>query len=292
MITTVTLSPRLELELRVAGLTPGGVNPAQAAEARVYGCGMRCSAALRALGLPTVCLGISFDANVGLMRDYLERRCVAQDFAEARGCMRSSITVTDSESGAVTVLETHGDAVEPHVIEEYLKKLFDCAHRSRVVLFAGDIPRAAKPGGFDDIYLRSLRILKGLDALTFLDVPEGPLRPALKARPSAVRLRAGVLTRREAAKLCRDTVKQGAGLACCTFGYKAGARFAVAADANRAYCTELPPQSIFLGVSAEDAFAAGMAKALRETLLPDELLAVALKALSGAEPDLNKIKEL
>jgi fructose-1-phosphate kinase PfkB-like protein len=177
-------------------------------------------------------------------------------------------------------------------MEEYLNKLFDCAHRSRVVLFAGDIPRAAKPGGFDDIYLRSLRILEGLDAVTLLDIPEGPLSLALKARPGAVRLRAGVRPRREAAKLCRDTVKQGAGLACCTFSDKAGLRFAVAADASRAYCLELPERDAFYGVSAEDAFAAGMAKALRETLLPDELLGIARKALSGDESESNTVREI
>jgi fructose-1-phosphate kinase PfkB-like protein len=155
MTATVTLEPRLKLTFGVACLQPGAPNTARR-EGLAAACrGYDASVALRARGLPTICLGISYARDADLLEGFLETQCIARDFAVSPGSAGRDIVLNDAIKAETTTVSIPADPVPPAVIEEYLKKLRHHAHHCTEFAFCD---------GFHltDIIRRSLEVLEPL----------------------------------------------------------------------------------------------------------------------------------
>ncbi len=142
------------------------------------GKGLNVSAVLRMMGLSTMCLGILFDENGGLFRRHLDERCIAHDFVSAKGEVRTNIKLMSGDKGEMTEINSIGEPVEPAVVEAYLTKLTAHAKSSSILAFSGRVPNGGESHDYEDIYLRSLKAVKGMSALCAVDAEKNPLRLA------------------------------------------------------------------------------------------------------------------
>ena len=156
MIATVTFDPRIELTLGLEGFAPGSRNKARRTQLDVFGKGFDASVELRGMRVPTLCLGISYERDNGLLEDWLERRCIARDFAVAPGNARRIIRLADASKAGATVIEIPADPVPPHIAEGFLKKLEHYAHHCSIIAFCDH------PPDNDDLYRLSLELVKSL----------------------------------------------------------------------------------------------------------------------------------
>lgn len=283
MITTVTLNPCIDLTLYIENLVAGGLNLAARSRTDTCGKGVNVSVVLRALGLSTMCTGISFDGNGIQLHTFLEEQNIAHDFAMAYGNIRTNVKLFDGVKNEMTEINSLGEPVDESVIRDYLDKLFDVAHRSAVIVFSGRVPN----GGHDDIYRRSLERVKKLNALTVVDAEKEPLKQALSGKPYLIKPNVYELeesfgckahSKNDVVDACRDIIKQGVKVVCCSMGGD-GAIIVDRKQAWQAPALELDVKG-FQG--AGDSMVAGVCKAIGEKLPVEDMLRYGVAAASAS----------
>ncbi len=283
MITTVTLNPCIDLTLYLNSLDVGGLNLVSRSRSDTCGKGVNVSIVARALGLSTMCTGISFDGNGAQLAARLEEQCIAHDFAMAHGNIRTNIKLMDTAKKEMTEVNSHGDPVEESVVRQYLDKLADLAHRSSIMTFSGRIPN----GNYSDIYKRSLEAIKKLDIITIIDAEKEPLKQAVLAKPYLIKPNTFELEQTFGCKIhshkdvvdaSRDIIKTGVKIVCCSMGGDG----AIIVDKKQAWFA--PPMQLdikgFQG--AGDSVVAGMCKAIHDKLELKELLRYGVAAASAS----------
>jgi 1-phosphofructokinase len=283
MIATVTLNPCLDLTLSLESLTPGALNMVRQRRLDVAGKGLNVSVVLRALGFSTMCLGINFEKDGDLLEKFLEERCIAHDFAVSPGSVRTNIKLLDSAKHEMTEINSYGDIVAQGVVESYLKKLEHHAHHSSIITFSGRAPN----GGYEDIYRRSLELIKPLGALTVVDAEKEPLRHAVLAKPFMIKPNLYELetafgckahSKADVAEACRNVIDMGVEIVCCSMGGEG----AIIADKNSAFYAapvELEPKGL---QGAGDSLVAGLCKGLSERLGLEGMLRCGVAAASAS----------
>lgn len=283
MITTVTLDPWLELNMRLPALTPGAEQTAHGAQTAVCGAGVGVSIALRALGLANIATGISFDGNGALLDEQLERHTVCGSFVRSHGQIRTELRLLEEASRTCTVIRSGGDAAERVAVERYLQRLQECAQRSSVVAFCGALPQ----GAGDDLYRRSLAALKGIPARTVLAASGKPLREALRRKPDMVCLSAQELretfrskaaTPEELLDCCQSKLIARGVRGVCLLSVAGGA---LVADAESAFYA--PGADFAENEYAAAAALAGLCKAVKENAGPERALRCTVAAATLAE---------
>lgn len=283
MITTVTLNPCIDLTLYLDRLDIGGLNLVERSRSDACGKGVNVSVVLRALGLSTICTGISFDGNGTQLYQYLDEQCVAHDFAVAHGNIRTNIKLMDCEKTEMTEINSHGEPVEESVVREYLDKLFDIAHRSSIIVMSGRIPN----GDYTDIYRRSLERIRHLGVLTIVDAEKEPLKQAVMAKPFLIKPNTYELETTFGCKIhshadvvdaCRDIIKKGIKVVCCSMGGDG----AIIVDRKEAWYSPALELDIKGFQGAGDSMVAGLCKGLQENLGLDETLRCGVAAASAS----------
>lgn len=286
MITTVTLNPCIDLTLFLDKLSVGGLNLVNSSRSDVAGKGLNVSVVLRALGLSTMCLGISFDGNGTQFDAFLEERCIARDFAIAHGNIRTNIKLMDTSKREMTEVNSHGDPVSASVVTEYLDKLVNRARNSSILVFSGRIPNGGDVS-YEDIYRRSLEAVKDIPVLTIVDAEKEPLRQAVEAKPYLIKPNTHELeetfgckihSKRDVVDACRDVIKKGVSVVCCSMGGDG----AMIVDKNEAWYA--PPMDIVpLGFpGAGDSVVAGICRAIHDKLELKDMLRYGVAAASGS----------
>lgn len=285
MVLTVTLNPCIDETIYLDGFVPGGLNMALRRRSDACGKGVNVALVLRALGIPTMCTGISFDGNGHLLATRLDENCIAHDFAIAHGNIRTNIKLTDLAKNELTEINSAGEPVSPAVLAEYFRKLKDCAARSSVVVMSGRIPN----GAAEDIYQKSLHEAAGNGLLTVVDAEKQPLRLAVAAKPTMIKPNAfeleatfgcRVRDRKDAAEAAFTIIAHGVQIVCVSMGAD-GALIAGKAGAYYAHPLPIEPRG-FQG--AGDSMVAGLCKGLREGApLPDMLRFGAAAAAGSLE---------
>lgn len=283
MITTVTLNPCIDLTLRLDRLDVGGLNLAVQSRSDAGGKGVNVSVVLRALGLSTMCTGISFDGSGTRIYAYLEEQCIAHNFAVAHGEMRTNVKLTDASTNQMTEINSCGCPVEERVVREYLDKLFDLAHRSSIIVMSGRVPN----GGYEDLYKRSMERIQRLDVLTVVDAEKEPLKQAVLAKPYLIKpniyemetaFGCKIHSKGDAVDACRDIVKKGVTLVCCSMGGDG----AVLVGKKEAWYAPAPPIEVKGLQGAGDSLVAGLCKGIREGMGLDDMLCCGVAAASAS----------
>lgn len=286
MVTTVTLNPCIDLTLYLNGLHTGGLNLVSSSRSDTCGKGVNVSVVLRALGMSTMCTGISFDGNGNLLDTFLGEQCIAHDFALARGHIRTNIKLMDTVKNEMTEVNSQGDVVEASVVGEYLSKLRGHAGRSRIIAFSGRVPNGGDQS-YADIYLKSIEAVKDTEALTIVDAEKEPLRLAVSAKPYLIKPNTFELeetfgckihANKDIVEACRDIIKQGVVIVCCSMGGD-GAMIVNEKEAWFAPSLDIQPKG-FQG--AGDSVVAGMCKAIQEKRPLQDLLRYGVAAASGS----------
>lgn len=283
MITTVTLNPCIDLTLYIDGLVTGGLNMVGRSRSDTCGKGVNVSVVLRALGISTMCAGISFDGNGAQLDASLEEQCIAHDFAIAHGNIRTNIKLMDIVKNQMTEVNSHGDPIAGHVIDEYLEKLVRCTGKSSMLVFSGRIPN----GGGEDIYRRSLEAVKDFSVPAIVDAEKEPLKQAVLAKPYLIKPNTFELEETFGCKIhskgdvidaCRDIIKGGVKMVCCSMGGDG----AMLVDKDGAWFS--PPMEIDVKgyQGAGDSVVAGLCKAILDKLPPPDMLRYAVAAASGS----------
>jgi len=286
MITTVTLNPCIDLTLYLNGLSVGGLNLVESSRSDTCGKGVNVSVVLRALGMSTMCTGISFDGNGGLLDTFLEEQCIAHDFAVAPGNIRTNIKLMDTIKNEMTEVNSRGGEVEPRVIGQYLEKLKKHAQKSCIITFSGRVPNGGK-NSYADIYRKSLEAIRDSQLLTIVDAEKEPLRQAILAKPYMIKPNTFELEETFGCKIhskgdiveaCRGIIKKGVTVVCCSMG-GGGALIADKKEAWFAPPMEIEPKG-FQG--AGDSVVAGMCKAIRDKGELKDLLRCGVAAASAS----------
>lgn len=283
MVTTVTLNPCIDLTLYLDSLLPGGLNLVRRSRSDTCGKGVNVSVALRALGISTICTGVSFDGNGALLDQYLEEQCVARDFAVAHGNIRTNIKLMDESKNEMTEVNSAGEPVAAQVIAEYLEKLLHYAEESEIVTFSGRIPNGADAG----IYRQSLEKISHLPVKTVVDAEKESLREAIKAKPYLIKpnlyeletiLGRKLASPKEVAAACREVIAQGVSVVCCSMGGGG----AIIADQNEAWFAPVLDIPVRGFQGAGDSMVAGICKGMHENRPVREMLAFGVAAASAS----------
>lgn len=284
MVTTVTLSPCIDLMVRVPALAAGQLNLASATRTDVAGKGVNVSVVLRALGQATLCTGITFDGNGQQLDDYLEQQTISRRFATAHGNIRTNIKVYDDTTGEMTEINHLCDPVDAVAVTDYLQRMAECAAQSSIMVFSGRVPAGVAP----DIYRRSLQAIAHLPVKVIVDAEGEPLRQALLEKPYLIKpntyeletaFDCKISSPEDAVTVCRQKIiGQGAQVVCVSLGGDG----AVIVDENQAFYA--PPLDIVVeGFSgAGDSMVAGLCKGMLEGLGIDGMLRYGVAAASAS----------
>lgn len=282
MITTVTLNPCIDLTVRVPGLKEGGLNLVTSTRTDVTGKGINVSMVLREFGLATICTGINFDGNGAQLTDRLEENSISSRFAMAHGNIRTNIKVFDESKKETTEVNQWGDPVEEVVLDQYFELLRECAAGSDLVVFSGRIPNQAK----DDIYRRSIKAIRNLPCRVIVDAEGKPLQKALLQKPYLIKpnlyelellLRRKLTDRQAALAGCREIIARGVQVVCLSMGGDG----AMIVDAEQAFYAPALPLEVKGPQGAGDSMVAGICKALKEKLGPEDMLRYGVAAAAA-----------
>jgi 1-phosphofructokinase len=283
MITTVTLNPCIDYTIRVPGVNLGELNLVASSRTDMAGKGLNVSIVLKELGVGTLCTGISFAGNHGLLRAHLDRLGVPHDFVVAPGDIRTNIKLMDTNSNTMTELNSRGNPVPGAVLDEAAAKIVGYAAKSDMLVMSGRIPN----GAGEDIYRRLMQKLRGFPCRVVVDAERQPLAEAVKEKPYLIKPNLFELehtfgrkaqTVPEILAVCGWIISSGVELVCVSMGER-GALIASRDAAYQADALDIAPKG-FPG--AGDSMVAGICKAATEHLGLEAMLRYGVAAASAS----------
>ncbi len=294
-VVTITLNPAIDLTVSVAGLTPGAVNRARAAETNAGGKGINVAGCLADWGVPVIATGLLGRGNESPFRTFFARKAIDDRFVRAEGETRTNIKIADIESGETTDLNLPGLTADTQALHALEATLGEAVLPGTLVVLAGSLPGGLPARTTADLVAR----LNALGARVVLDCSGPPLASALLAEPHDLPLAikpnrheleafAGrpLASRDDVVAVARSLVRRGIGLVVVSLGAE-GALFV---SANGIFTASLPPVRALSTVGAGDAMVAGIVSALREDLslpaLARRAVAFAAAKLGGIGPNL------
>ena len=180
-IATVTLSPALDLTVRLPALAPGDVNRAGPAELRPAGKGVNVSVMLAVLGEPSLAAGLLGEGDLAAFGAFLRPFGVTPDFVSIPGRCRINVKLVETGAGRVTDVNPAGPEASPAALEALGDRLGQ--HAPRIAVLAGSLP----PGVPDTAWAELLRVLAAAGAEVLLDSSGPAFEAALAAGPALVK---------------------------------------------------------------------------------------------------------
>jgi 1-phosphofructokinase len=198
--------------------------------------------------------------------------------------VRTNIKLLDSAKAEMTEVNSYGDPVEPLAVESYLKKLEHHARKSSILTFSGRVPNG---GNYEDIYRRSLELVKPLGVVTVVDAEKEPLRQAILAKPIMIKPNLYELetafggkahSKADIVEACRKVTDMGVGIVCCSMGGEG----AMIVDKDAAYFAPALDVEVKGLQGAGDSLVAGLCKGMAEKLGLDGMLRCGVAAASAS----------
>lgn len=180
-IATVTLSPALDLTIRLPRLEAGEVNRAGPAELRPAGKGVNVAVMLAVLGEPSLAAALLGEGDIPAFEAFLRPLGVASELVPLPGRCRINVKLVETEAGQVTDINPGGPAASPEALRDLAARLE--AHAPEIVVLAGSLP----PGLPADAWAWLMRALAGTGRKVLLDTSGPALKDAALAGPTLMK---------------------------------------------------------------------------------------------------------
>jgi 1-phosphofructokinase len=180
-ITTVTLSPALDLTIRLPQLRRGEVNRAGVAELRPAGKGVNVAVMLAVLGEPALASALLGEGDIPAFEDFLESFGIATDFVPLPGRCRINVKLVETGAGVVTDINPAGPTASLAAVEQLAARL--ALRAPGLVVLAGSLT----PGLPVDAWAVLLRMLGAAGCQVLLDSSGPAFEAALEAGPVLVK---------------------------------------------------------------------------------------------------------
>jgi 1-phosphofructokinase len=180
-IATVTLSPALDLTIRLPRLQPGEVNRTGPAELRPAGKGVNVAVMLAVLGQPSLASALLGGPDIPAFEDFLHPLGIATEFVPLPGRCRINVKLVETGAGQVTDINPGGPEASPEALRELGTRL--AAAEPDIVVLAGSLP----PGLPADAWASLLQMLAANGRKLLLDSSGPAFEAALAAGPALVK---------------------------------------------------------------------------------------------------------
>jgi len=258
MISTVTLNPCLDLFVDIDRFEYDAVLKARSSRVVGGGKGINLARVARMLGSPARAWFLAG----GALGQELTRQAISYGIEarpiESNAPTRINVVLADG-AGRHLKANAPGDETEPRVLDALCGRLAEEAASAGALALTGSLP----PGLPEESWARLVRLGRDLGVPVFVDVSGLPLRAAVAARPTGLkvnRLEVQELTGRtiqsmaELADAAASIVDSGVEMVCLTDG----SRGAVLVDRTGAWQCDPPASTAKRAVGAGDALLAGL----------------------------------
>lgn len=290
-IVTVTLNPAVDLTVALAGLRPGAVHRAQAAETNAGGKGVNVAGCVADWGVSVTATGVLGAGNDAAFVRLFSEKGIFDRFVRAPGDTRTNIKIADTLTGETTDVNMPGLKVDAATLAAVTGVLDGLVTPGTLVVLAGSLP-AGVP---DDAWARLVARLNARGARVMLDTSGAPLAVALSApvgglpyaiKPNRHELEAWAGTPLPDAPALISTARRLIGRGVTLVVASMGDQGAAFVTEGEALVARLPPIRTLSTVGAGDAMVAGLATGLADGLaLPD----LARRAVAFATAKLGRI---
>jgi 1-phosphofructokinase len=280
MLITVNLNPCVDRTLWIKSFTRGGMNRVTGLRDDVAGKGINVSAALKALGIGSVCMGINYRDNGRAVDEWLDREGIPHDFVYAEGAVRTNIKLTEEDAGIMTEINQPGNFVPESLVNEMIVKI--AANKPDMLVLSGSRPK----GVGADIYKK---ISDACGCGVLLDAEGEALtlgmaakKPPLVIKPNLFELETAFGVKlpsvKDIAEFCAGIVKKGIKRVCVSMG-KDGALLIGNEGAYFSPAVDIEAKGV---QGAGDSMVAGIVYALTKGLPPEEILKSAMAAAAAS----------
>lgn len=283
MIATLTLNPCIDRTVTVKGFRYGETNRVTGVRSDICGKGINVSAALKNLGVESMCLGFSYKEDFGRIESFLSSLDLFHDFVYVDGRLRTNIKIFDSLTKTLTEINENGIPVTEDAVSAIVEKIEEMFDRISVLVLNGSVP----PGVPENIYRILIEKAEKKGILTILDTSGSLLREGIKGKPYIVKpnkeeleeLFGKKFTDEKDILVAADQIlAQGVRYVCISMG-KEGAFLISKEKALFASALQLEVKGI---QGAGDSLVAGMCVALEEGKDMEAMLEYAVAAAGGS----------
>jgi 1-phosphofructokinase len=290
-IVTVTLNPAIDLTVALAGLTPGQVHRAQAAETNAGGKGVNVAGCVADWGAAVTATGVLGAGNDAAFVRLFADKGIVDRFVRAEGDTRTNIKIADTATGETTDVNMPGLKVDAATLAAVDAVLDAEVGPDTLAVLSGSLPAGAPETAWAAMIARldrrGARVLldtSGAPLARALAAPAGELPFAIKPNRLELEAWAGVALPDAAALVAtaRRLIGRGVALVAVSLGEDG----AVFVTADEALVARLPPIRTLSTVGAGDAMVAGLATGLADNL---PLADLARRAVAFATAKLGRI---
>ena len=180
-IATVTLSPALDLTVRLPSLRVGEVNRAGPAELRPAGKGVNVSVMLAVLGEASLASGLLGEGDLAAFGAFLRPFGITPDFVSIPGRCRINVKLVETGAGQVTDINPSGPEASAASLEALGDRL--AQHAPKIAVLAGSLPPGLPPGAWAEL----MAMLAAAGTQVLLDSSGPAFDAALAAGPALVK---------------------------------------------------------------------------------------------------------
>ena len=182
MISTVTVNPAIDYNLKTDKLALDEVNRVELISKTAAGKGINVAKAIKNLGLETEALGCVGGATGEYIVKELAADNIAADFNQVAKETRINFKITDNLNQE-TKVNQEGLPLNKDEIKAVSDKVVKKAQQSKMIVLGGSLPQNLP----DDFYQDLIGRLKECEVKIFLDTSGPPLKLALEAKPTLIK---------------------------------------------------------------------------------------------------------
>ncbi len=153
MITVLSMSPCIDHRIEFETFRLGETNRIAAQTWEGAGKGIDVVLGLKALGVPTRCIGLLADQG-GLITDRLTRQGITFDFLPAPGTVRTNRKLRDRSSSIVTEINETSPEAPKALLAAAMEQAVTAAKESDFLVLNGSLPTACPPGWYANVIRR------------------------------------------------------------------------------------------------------------------------------------------
>lgn len=280
MLLAVNLNPCLDRIYTVPALRLNEVHRTGAVLVQAGGKGINVARAMRTLGAPCLVTGLLGGPGGQQVAADLDNAGLTHDFCAIAGTTRTCIILADPAARTQTVINEAGPYIAAGESHRFVEKFSRLLPSARLVALTGSLPPGVSPA----LYGELVRLAADRGVPTIVDASGEPLRAAVLARPTAVKVNLRELGDLvgEAELAVHAVAGQTSSLvACCRrllggelrhVVVTLGAAGALWVSADEAWLAKAPEVAVINAVGSGDAFTAGLAcEFLQAKSLPEML---------------------
>jgi len=263
MIICVGPTPALARTMTFAKITLDAVNRATHVHEFAAGKATNVARVLHTLGEKTFLSGFVGGSSGEILRADLDRVGIAHDFVTVNPPTRLAITAIDQSAGTATELLEEAQPLTAADYDALLGKLSPLLAQAKVLVISGRLP----PGADDDFYAKCVQ-LAGPTVRVIVDTVGAPLLATLVHRPLVIKpnqseiastLGMQIDSEQTLRQAMRQLVDRGAQWVIVTRGSEA----TLITNGKSFWNISTPKVKVISAIGSGDAFAAGLATALR-----------------------------